>query len=327
MNAHSPSAPKHRDRAAPVRSVQATADQYLQRDWDRPVRDLAGVTHRNVLLVILRTLAMVDKQCAGIRARRSNVLSGPDRSTRYLRSAATTMSELAAGTGRSRGPPGHQQRRRPALSRPSTRAAQVLRFRSAALVAPFRPRQSRNPEPVTVGRAGRPVRPLRRSRRRCRRCRSRGGRAEVSCTFDPAVAEARDEAFRNGQVPPPPEFPHLISGVLAGPADPLAGRLAPQGRARLDDRIGRFDDIHGVGWTLISAVPVDDVLSPEQQASLDKLGTRRVTIDVDADIDGYYASYFAENKVAAVPKRAGSNPSWPTGGRTAGSSSPATRWI
>jgi len=80
----------------------------------------------------------------------------------------------------------------------------------------------------------------------------------------------------------------------------LAGRLAPQGRARIDGRVGRFDDIHGVGWTLISAVPVADRLSAEQLALLDKLGTRRIVIDVDADIDGYYASYFADNKVAAV---------------------------
>lgn len=123
---------------------------------------------------------------------------------------------------------------------------------------------------------------------------------EVSCTFDPAVAEARDEAFRTGQVPPPPEFPHLTSGVLAGPGDSLAGRLAPQGRVRIDGRVGRFDDIHGAGWTLISAVSVADRLSAEQQALLDKLGTRRIATDGDADIDGYYASYFADNKVAAV---------------------------
>jgi len=122
----------------------------------------------------------------------------------------------------------------------------------------------------------------------------------VSCTFDPAVAEERDEKFRSGQVPPPPPFPHLTGGLLADPADPLAGRLAPQGRVRLDAHVGRFDDVHGGGWTLLSLTSLCAVLGAEQQDLLAKLDARMVTLDDEVDIDGYYRDYFASNGVAAV---------------------------
>lgn len=54
----------------------------------------------------------------------------------------------------------------------------------------------------------------------------------VSCTTDPEVAAARDEAFRSGAVPPPPSFPHLTSGIRADATgtsvDDLRGRLSPR---------------------------------------------------------------------------------------------------
>jgi len=122
----------------------------------------------------------------------------------------------------------------------------------------------------------------------------------VSCTFDPAVAEERDEKFRTGRVPPPPEFPHLTSGLLAEAADPLAGRLAPQGRVQLDGHLGRFDDVYGPGWTLLSSVPLHGVLGAQHKDLLDMLGARVVAFDDAVDVDGYYRDYFATNDVVAI---------------------------
>ena len=123
---------------------------------------------------------------------------------------------------------------------------------------------------------------------------------EVSCTFDPAVAAVRDEAFRSGTMPPPPPFPILEAGLLAGGADPLAGRLAPQGRVRLGDRVGRFDDLIGSGWVLLSPAPVADRVNANARALLDRLSARIVVADEAMDVDGYYRDYFEQEGIAAI---------------------------
>jgi hypothetical protein len=131
---------------------------------------------------------------------------------------------------------------------------------------------------------------------------------KVSCTTDPSVAAARDEAFRTGQVPPPPPFPHLESGIL-GTTDAstrLRGHLAPQGRIALAGQEGRFDDVLGTGWTLLLSGETVPAFNAEQQSTLDRLNVRVVAIAEDpsasaaTDIDGYYARYFAANAVSAV---------------------------
>ncbi|KAF0960211.1 bifunctional 3-(3-hydroxy-phenyl)propionate/3-hydroxycinnamic acid hydroxylase MhpA [Rhodococcus sp. T7] len=131
---------------------------------------------------------------------------------------------------------------------------------------------------------------------------------KISCTTDPSVAAARDEAFRTGQVPPPPPFPHLESGILATTDvnTRLRGQLAPQGRIALDGREGRFDDLLGTGWTLLISGHIVPEFSGEQQATLDRLNVRVVAVADSAinsaatDIDGYYTKYFAANAVTAV---------------------------
>ncbi len=123
---------------------------------------------------------------------------------------------------------------------------------------------------------------------------------EVSCTFDPVVAAARDEAFRTGTAPAPPDFPTLHGGVLAGVADALAGTLAPQGRALVGGVAGRFDDVVGRGWVLLSTVAlptgVDDGL-------LERLDGRVVVVDGALDVDGSYRDYFQRHHVVAVLQR------------------------
>ena len=123
---------------------------------------------------------------------------------------------------------------------------------------------------------------------------------QISCTFDPAVAAARDEAFRAGTMPPPPPFPILEAGLLAGGTDPLAGRLAPQGRVRLGARVGRFDDLIGGGWVLLSPAPVADRVAADNRVLLDRLDARIVAVTETMDVDGYYRGYFEKEGVAAI---------------------------
>jgi 2-polyprenyl-6-methoxyphenol hydroxylase-like FAD-dependent oxidoreductase len=123
---------------------------------------------------------------------------------------------------------------------------------------------------------------------------------ELSCTFDPVVAEARDHAYRTGAMPPPPPFPVLEQGLLAGAADPLAGHLAPQGRVRVNGQVGRFDDVVGRGWVLLSLAPVTQHLAPAALRLLANLNAHVAVVDDVSDIDGYYRGWFDTNGVAAI---------------------------
>ena len=78
----------------------------------------------------------------------------------------------------------------------------------------------------------------------------------ISCTVDPEVAVRRDAALRSGSVPPPEPLPGLVDGTVhtrSGGADPVAGRLAVQGKVRVPDgRAGRLDDVIGPGFVLVA---------------------------------------------------------------------------
>ncbi|MCP2320136.1 3-(3-hydroxy-phenyl)propionate hydroxylase [Nocardia amikacinitolerans] len=129
----------------------------------------------------------------------------------------------------------------------------------------------------------------------------------VSCTFDPDVAAARDEAFRRGDVPPPAPFPHLTGGLLgADSGTGVAGTLAPQGRIATAEFTGRFDDVFGASWVLLLAPGVAGHLDAQRTAALEHLGGKIVTLSAPGaggevvDVDGYYAAYFAEHGLAAI---------------------------
>jgi len=76
---------------------------------------------------------------------------------------------------------------------------------------------------------------------------------KVICVPDSAEAAARDEAMAasyDGRVSEAPGLPGIASGLIAVDA-PLAGSLFPQGELG-----GRwFDDVHGVGWRLVTVDP------------------------------------------------------------------------
>ncbi len=133
---------------------------------------------------------------------------------------------------------------------------------------------------------------------------------KVSCTTDREAAEARDAAFRSGQLPPPPPVPHLVSGTLHDAGDPVAGRLTPQGVLRTaGGEEGRFDDLVGKGFSLVllGGDPAA-ILADEQRAFLDSIGAFVVTLDpaVDGgliDVDGALTSYLgAEGRVALISR-------------------------
>jgi 2-polyprenyl-6-methoxyphenol hydroxylase-like FAD-dependent oxidoreductase len=91
---------------------------------------------------------------------------------------------------------------------------------------------------------------------------------QVICVPDAGEAAARDEAMAaavTGDVSEVPGLPGLAAG-LVHPDAPLAGEQFPQ--PNLDGRW--FDDVHGVGWRLVTDDPAAGELEP---ALIDWLGS------------------------------------------------------
>jgi 2-polyprenyl-6-methoxyphenol hydroxylase-like FAD-dependent oxidoreductase len=126
---------------------------------------------------------------------------------------------------------------------------------------------------------------------------------KMVCTTDPEAARRRDEAFWSDQVPPPPPFPVLRGGALADPPDQLTGTLAPQGRIERGGRRGRFDDICGSGWTLLTRTAAGMRLAGPDAAFFAAIGGRVVSIAETEDIAGTYREFFETNGLAAIVYR------------------------
>jgi 3-(3-hydroxy-phenyl)propionate hydroxylase len=133
----------------------------------------------------------------------------------------------------------------------------------------------------------------------------------MSCEPDPERAAMRDRAFLDGHAPPPPADPVLTAGVLSGndsgEATPPVGEVGPQGHVSYGGAEGRFDDVVGWGFQLITrgyspAPSLDEEL-------LDFLGeingyavgiADEVTDGVAADLGGAYGRFFDKHDIEGV---------------------------
>jgi 2-polyprenyl-6-methoxyphenol hydroxylase-like FAD-dependent oxidoreductase/catechol 2,3-dioxygenase-like lactoylglutathione lyase family enzyme len=131
---------------------------------------------------------------------------------------------------------------------------------------------------------------------------------KVLCELDPRAAAARDEMLRDAGPPPPLELAPLGSGALRA-ADSLAGTLSVQGTVALAGREGRFDDVVGRGFALITAAgdPLA-ALGEEQRALVEALGMKPASLDPGAphgvrDLDGRLSGWLREHDAHAVVVR------------------------
>jgi hypothetical protein len=120
---------------------------------------------------------------------------------------------------------------------------------------------------------------------------------KVICVADPAEAAARDEAMAaavTGELTEAPPLPGLDAGCI-DVGSPFGGQLFVQGTAG-----GRaFDDVHGVGWRLVTADPADAV-DAELAAWFASIGGRIVPIDDD---DRDHAAWFERHGVSWALQR------------------------
>ncbi len=134
---------------------------------------------------------------------------------------------------------------------------------------------------------------------------------KIICIPDAAKAAERDEAFFSGQAAPPPPFPSLSDGVLRRCADGAvqapAGLLAPHGTVRAGQVQGRFDQVVGLGFVLVSrSAATERALGARQREVLDALGAKRVVIASDAsapepgalvDLDHKFIPYMQQHGI------------------------------
>ena len=132
---------------------------------------------------------------------------------------------------------------------------------------------------------------------------------KVICVPDSAEAALRDAgmiaAARDRGPTPPLPAPSLGPGLLGD--DPLAGHLCIQGEVVHAGRRGRFDDVVGRGFTLLS--PAGDPrsrLGPELAAFFASLGGIAAHVAPGAaveDVGGHYARWFGDHGVGVVLQR------------------------
>ena len=134
---------------------------------------------------------------------------------------------------------------------------------------------------------------------------------KVICIPDTQKAAERDEAFFSGKAPPPPAFPSLTDGILHrdddGVARAPAGLLSPHGTVCVGNQTGRFDDIVGLGFVLVSrSLAAESALGARQRAFLDEIGAKRVVVVASGaaagrtallDLDGKFIPYMAQHGI------------------------------
>jgi 2-polyprenyl-6-methoxyphenol hydroxylase-like FAD-dependent oxidoreductase len=133
---------------------------------------------------------------------------------------------------------------------------------------------------------------------------------KVICVAEANAAAARDAAMiaaaRTKGLTPPLPAPAIGPGALVDD-DPLAGRLFLQGQVRRGATTGRFDDVVGCGFALLSPAgnPVS-LLAPDLAVFLESIGGIGAHVApgglVD-DVDGSYARWFAKHRVGVVLQR------------------------
>ncbi|WP_086852066.1 bifunctional 3-(3-hydroxy-phenyl)propionate/3-hydroxycinnamic acid hydroxylase [Amycolatopsis kentuckyensis] len=117
----------------------------------------------------------------------------------------------------------------------------------------------------------------------------------VICVTDPAAAAERDAtvlANRRGKPAGRPEPAKPLSGGLRHES-PGAGVVVPQGRVRVGDATGLFDDVVGRGFVL---------LTTEEAGSefLAEIGTHVVRLDGTVDVDDVYRPFLARFGAASL---------------------------
>lgn len=135
--------------------------------------------------------------------------------------------------------------------------------------------------------------------------------AAQACEPDPELARLRNERLRNGEGAARPKKPTLRDGVLlrssAGTIEWPVGDQGPQGRIRMGDREGRFDDLFSWGFQLIvrDRSP-EDLLTISTRNTFESIGGILAGVSPDdtlglvTELDGNYSRFLEEHDAIGV---------------------------
>jgi 3-(3-hydroxy-phenyl)propionate hydroxylase len=130
--------------------------------------------------------------------------------------------------------------------------------------------------------------------------------------LNPEKAAQRDAEARAG-LTQFPSIPGLSAGLLhrnaAGEPTAHAGHLAPQGVVRRNGAAGRLDDLIGYGGQLISSLPIEELLRPDQLSRLAELEVHVLRVGEDdvagtVDLDGTYQEFWKSTGATTLLARA-----------------------
>jgi 2-polyprenyl-6-methoxyphenol hydroxylase-like FAD-dependent oxidoreductase len=134
----------------------------------------------------------------------------------------------------------------------------------------------------------------------------------VICVTDPSAAADRDAAMSasgGGRTTKPPEAVALTAGVLQPAAGGRGGgEVIVAGRVEVDGVTGRFDDLVGRGFVLLTTEAPDALAGPARAllCELDATVAHLVPADQEAapgrvrDVDGVYHAYLAARNASSV---------------------------
>ncbi|MGE4238967.1 bifunctional 3-(3-hydroxy-phenyl)propionate/3-hydroxycinnamic acid hydroxylase [Ramlibacter sp.] len=129
---------------------------------------------------------------------------------------------------------------------------------------------------------------------------------KLPCTVDPVAAQERDQRFRDGWLPPMPDFPKLTEGVLHRGADGSlrspVGDLGVQGRVQWRGRFDRLDTFLPRGRFTMISMAADPATSIPAHArvAVDRLGVLFVQITPEMDVDCTYRRFFDAHGIEAM---------------------------
>jgi 3-(3-hydroxy-phenyl)propionate hydroxylase len=137
---------------------------------------------------------------------------------------------------------------------------------------------------------------------------------KVANEDDPVKVAARNELFLSGNMPPPPPFPKVETGVIHTESDgqilESTGAPTPQGLVRADGREGMMDQVVGRGFMIVSRSDPSAHLDPEMRAFFEAIGGRWIVVDrADAgpgrvaDLDGVQLEFLEKHGFAAYLRR------------------------
>lgn len=130
----------------------------------------------------------------------------------------------------------------------------------------------------------------------------------VICVSDEQEAAERDARLKaehaiQSQIGPVSSHEALLGDGTWVSSDHLAGKPSIQGQVAYRGRTGRFDDVVGRGWFLLSTVGSGSPLTPEQVERFSAIGGRALTVgplgsqaDV-VDLEELYTDWMRENEV------------------------------